>query len=173
MKVRSFLWFFVFAALFGCDRGAPERPRSTTIAIGQTITGQLSEEDWTDVFADRSYTDLYDIILEAGQQITVDLSSDEFDTYLSILRGPGDQLVDNDDIDPGQDTNSRVTYRAPARIGVFIAVTTFQPGQIGRYRLQVREGPTAESGSSTPGESENPPVKNEQAADAATASTRQ
>ena len=70
-----------------CDR----RPRSAPIAVGQTVNSQLERGDHTDVFADGSYADLYEISLTAGQQITVELSSSTFDTYLSLMRGPGDR----------------------------------------------------------------------------------
>jgi hypothetical protein len=109
------------------------------VQVGQTIEGQLQEGDWTDVFFDGSLTDLYEINLEAGQQITVTMSSSAFDTYLSLLRGPGDQLVDNDDGAEGQ-TDSRLSYRAQAPGRYFIAATSFGAAKQGPYRLQVKAG---------------------------------
>ncbi len=108
------------------------------ITVGQTVEGRLEQGDWTDVFGDASYTDLYEINLEPGQGITVDLSSEAFDTYLSILRGPGDQLVDNDDITP-ENTNSRLSYRSQAAGRYFIAVTSFRTGATGAYTVRVTE----------------------------------
>jgi len=116
----------------GCDRN----PRSVPIRIGQTIEGRLESGDWTDVFADGSYTDLFEVTIGAGQGITVEMSSTELDTYISLLRGPGDQLVDNDDISP-EDRNSRFTY-APQTAGTyFIAATSFRSGATGAYTLRV------------------------------------
>jgi hypothetical protein len=119
----------------GCDG----RPRSIAAEVGQTIGGRLEQGDWTDVFADGSYTDLYHVRLGAGEQITVDLRSSDFDTYLSLMRGPGDQLVDNDDLtEGGSDTNSRLSYRAEATGLYYIAVTTFRHGATGAYTLAIR-----------------------------------
>lgn len=125
---------FLFICFINCDR----RPRSAPIEVGQTINSQLERGDHTDVFADGSYADLYEITLNAGQQITVELSSRAFDTYLSLMRGPGDQIIDNDDIS-SDDTNSRLTYRAQAASQYFIAVTTFRAGDTGSYTLRVVE----------------------------------
>lgn len=121
-----------------CDR----RPRSAPISIGQTVNGELESGDWTDVFADGSYADLYEINLTSGQQITVELTSSAFDSYLSLMRGPGDQIIDNDDID-SDNTNSRLTYRAQAPSRYFIAVTTFRTGATGSYSLRVVESTDA------------------------------
>ncbi len=123
----------------GESRGAPLR-------IGRTVEGRLEAGDWTDVFADGSYTDLYVIQLEAGQRIRAELSSDEFDTYLSLMRGPGDQVADNDDIST-TDRNSRIVYTSPAREQLYLAVTTFQSGATGAYTLRVVDEAEPASGS--------------------------
>lgn len=130
---------FSAALLVCCDRDQPSRPRSVPINVGQIVEGRLEEGDWTDVFADRSYTDLYQIELDQGQQITVELASGEFDAYLSLLRGPGDNVIDNDDARRGV-TDSQLTYRAAVPSRLFIAATTLRAGESGAYTLVVSEG---------------------------------
>lgn len=122
------------------------KSRAMPIQVGQTVEGRLEEGDWTDVFGDSSFTDLYEIHLEAGQGITAEMSSEDFDTYLSVLRGPGDQLVDNDDIAPGN-TNSRLSYRAQASGQFFVAATSFRTGASGSYTVTVSELRPGESDS--------------------------
>lgn len=127
------------AAIFasGCgDRGG--RPRSVALEVGQTVSGRIEAGDATDVFADGSFTDLYHVRLEAGQQVTIDLRSSDFDAYLSVLRGPGEVLVDNDDItEGGSDTNSRLSYRAQTTGMYYVAATTFRRGATGAYTLSI------------------------------------
>lgn len=131
----------VVAALGGWSCEESGRPRATPIAIGATAEGSLDRDDWTDVFADRSFTDLYEVRLASGQTVTFEASSTEFDTYISLLRGPGDQLVDNDDAAPGT-TDSRIVYTSATDATYFLAVTSFRAGATGRYRLRIAEGAT-------------------------------
>jgi hypothetical protein len=122
-----------------CER----RPRSLPIAVGQTVEGRLEPGDWTDVFADGSYTDLYELRLAAGQRVAIELRSTELDTYLSLMRGPGDQVVDNDDASADQ-TNSRLEYTSETSRAYFVAATTFRAGASGVYELTVREAVTTD-----------------------------
>lgn len=127
------------AAAVSTGAACERRPRSAPLSVGQAVEGRLEPGDWTDVFADGSYTDLFEVDLAAGQTVTIELSSPEMDTYLSLMRGPGDQIQDNDDISP-DDRNSRIVYTSPDARRYFVAATTYQAGGTGAYRLTVREG---------------------------------
>lgn len=74
--------------------------------------------------------------LEAGRRYTILASSDEFDTYLRLLRpGSDEPLAENDD--GGGGLNSRLTF-APEQSGEYIVrVSSFSPGGVGNYNLQV------------------------------------
>jgi len=148
------LWIGVGVA--GCHR----HPRTVPIEVGGQVEGTLAPDDWTDVFGDGSYADLYEVRLDAGQRITVELSSTSFDTYLSLLRGPGDQLIDNDDLAPGNN-NSRLTYTAQATGRYYLAATSYRPGASGPYTLRVsaaaEEPPPA--GEESPAKQASPPLK--------------
>ncbi|MEO8393918.1 MAG: pre-peptidase C-terminal domain-containing protein [Chloroflexota bacterium] len=61
----------------------------TTIAIGDTITGELTSSQ-------PSAT--YHLNAEAGQTVTIILSSDDFDAYITLLDGNGHSLAENDDV---------------------------------------------------------------------------
>lgn len=73
----------------------------------------------------------------AGQQVTVTLESDEFDTYL-VLVGPNDSIVDqNDDI--GQDNfNSQITATLPETGTYRVIANAFDSSGRGRYIVTVR-----------------------------------
>ncbi len=135
------IFTMALTVLGGCGQREQRdrRPRSVPIKVGQTVKGQLDSADHADIFGDKTYTDLFAIHLKAGQRITVEMTSDDFDTYLSVLRGPGDNLIDNDDIEPGKNENSRLTYRAPADAKLFIAATTTFAKKSGSYTLQVTD----------------------------------
>jgi hypothetical protein len=149
LLATAFGGFLAIAGIAGA--GCDENARSVRITVGQTVEGRLERGDWTDVFADGSFTDLYDIHLAAGEQITVDLRSDDVDTYLSLMRGPGDQLVDSDDVtEGGPDTNSRVSYRSQADGVYYIAATTYRAGATGSYTLSVTRAPANAPGPSVP-----------------------
>lgn len=133
----------VMLGVQSCDR----RPRAVPIQIGQSIQGRLEAGDWTDVFADGSFADLYEVTLRAGQSVTVEMTSSDLDSYLSLLRGPGDQLADNDDIAPGN-RDSRLSYTAQAAGTYYIAATSFRSGATGAYTLRVTATPArSEEGS--------------------------
>lgn len=74
-----------------------------------------------------------------GQDVTIDLSSADFDPVL-IVRGTADSSIVNDDGGPG--CASRVVFTAPSSAPDTIIVnTTAKPlRQTGRYTLTVSSG---------------------------------
>ena len=153
-RVFAMTWIAILLSTVGAcsDCNRQQRSRAVPVTVGQTVHGQLAQGDWTDVFADGSFTDLYEVQLAAGQRMTVELRSSDFDSYLSLMRGPGDQLVDNDDINP-HNTNSRLTYQSQLPGRYFIAVTTLSAGETGSYTLYVTEGgeePSHDGGAKAP-----------------------
>ena len=62
---------------------------SSTIAIGDTVTGNLTT-------AQPSVT--YTLQAEAGQLVSITLNSDAFDAYMTLKDGSGNVLAENDDI---------------------------------------------------------------------------
>lgn len=89
------------------------------------------------------FYDSYTIDVRAGEQIDVRATSTEFDPYL-IVRGPADDLRwENDDEGDGS-VQSRVNETAPVTGRYRVIVTSYQPGESGRY--QVSGGPTRQAG---------------------------
>lgn len=111
--------------------GQDEGP--TPIAAGQAIAGELTPND-----AQRrsgKYEDVYLIEGRRGGRIDLRLGSDQFDAFLGIT-GPGGFSLSNDDAGEGESTDSRLTVEFPADGRYRLAVTSFRPGETGRYRLQ-------------------------------------
>lgn len=85
--------------------------------------------------SDNSLYDIYTFDGAAGQTITIDLESSEFDTYLAILSPSGELLAENDDTDGS--TNSSITITL-GETGTFtIVVNGYDSTSQGEYLLTV------------------------------------
>ncbi|USR90058.1 DVUA0089 family protein [Phormidium yuhuli AB48] len=74
----------------------------------------------------------------AGQLVTINLESSEFDTYLFLFDNQDNLIDQNDDINPGN-TNSRLMLRLPYTGTYFVIVNSYDNTGRGRYRLTVEE----------------------------------
>ncbi len=123
---------------------------STSISIGQTINGALSNTDCQ--LSDNSRFDSYSFNGTAGQTISISLTSSVFDTYLHLLRPDGTLLVDDDD--GGDGLNSRIpaesgTLTLPVTGTYKILANSFSPNVTGSYSLTL-QGSSAFTCPSTP-----------------------
>src|SRR5947208_1166396 len=107
------------------------------IQVGQTVRGQLTAGDPL-LRTDSSYYQRWVLPLEAGRTATVDLASDDFDSYLLVTRGRGQKLVENDD--GGGGCNARVAYTATDDHPVRLVVNSAGKLQTGRFTLRVADG---------------------------------
>ena len=106
------------------------------IAVGQTVNGQLSDDD--DLYADTTFYQRWRFTAVPGQDITIDLSSPDFDPEL-LLYGL-DTVIVNDDGGPG--CASRIVLSPPTS-GPFVMLvnTTNTPHrQTGRFTLSITPG---------------------------------
>ncbi len=115
-----------------------------TISFGQALDGRLARRD--PQLTSGEYYDTISFQGSAGQGLTINLESSQFDTYV-MLRGPGDTSFDNDD-GPGGGTDSRIEASLPADGVYSILVTSYAPGEQGRYTLTLEEGTTVEQNAS-------------------------
>lgn len=109
------------------------------VEVGQTITGTLTSDD-PEFPADSTYYQRWILPVRANQAVTVDLVSDDFDSYVMLTRGRGEKLVENDD--GGGGCNARLVYTAtddhPLRV---VVNTASRPRrQTGTFTLKVTEG---------------------------------
>ena len=119
---------------------APTAPTtSRAIAVGQTQQGSLSRNDVL-LTSDSSYAQAWTIQGRAGQTVTIDLESDEFDAYL-FLRGPGiSGGRDFQDDDSGGNCNARLTASFPQTGEYEVVVNTAGKYATGAFTLSITTG---------------------------------
>jgi hypothetical protein len=115
--------------MFGdpCDTAAP-------IAFGQMVNGALTNSDCQ--LDDGSYADFYFFNGTATQQVTINMSSAMFDTYLGLANESGTFVVEDDD--GGGGTNSRIIANLPETGLYFILANAFDPNTFGNYSLSLQ-----------------------------------
>jgi hypothetical protein len=117
-----------------------------TIRVGESVNGSLTSAD--SLYPDNSYFKYYQFTAPAGQAITIDLASDEFDPVLIIRGDDLDASVINDDGGPG--CSARVSRSFPSRgpYRLLVNSTASPERQTGRYTLSITEGtkPVQEGG---------------------------
>ena len=106
------------------------------VAKGDTFTGNLAAGD--EQLQSGEYQDSYTFTANAGDQITVDLTSTQFDPYLILIPPVGDQM-DNDDWE-GSLSHSRIETTASSSGTYEVLVTSFAPGEMGSYVLEYDAG---------------------------------
>lgn len=123
----------------GVAAGGPPPAAGTryTIEVGQTTSGRLSDTD--ELYPDTTYYQRWQFSARTGQDLTVDLSSPDFDPVL-IVRGAADSSMINDDGGPG--CASRVVFTAPGSgpFTVLVNTTNSPHRQTGRFTLSISRG---------------------------------
>lgn len=104
--------------------------RVPAFETGIDMNGSLADGD--QALPDGEYADRYTFQGRAGERIALTAESGQFDTYL-FVRGPGGFSSDNDDGPDG--TNSRIDAVLPADGEYTVTVTSYGPGETGRYRF--------------------------------------
>ncbi|HXY68432.1 MAG TPA: PPC domain-containing protein [Gemmatimonadales bacterium] len=105
------------------------------IRVGQTMRGVLEPGD--QLMADSTFADVWELDGAAGEKLTIDVRSDEFDTFLQLLDPSGTKIGEDDD--SGGDLNSRLTIVLPAAGRYRIVVNSAgHERRAGRYTLTVR-----------------------------------
>jgi hypothetical protein len=100
------------------------------------VAGQLTDNDPFDRTRPGSYCQVHRVRLKGGRAYTIDLHSQEFDSYLRIEDAAGNSLAEDDDSGPFLDAHLVFT---PSRSGTYtLVVTTFNDDETGTYLLSVR-----------------------------------
>ncbi len=115
----------------GGDAGAVQgRLRS-----GATVSGRLSSASPT--LDDGSHYHLWQFDGQAGQQVTITLTSDVFDAYMMLVRGMNlnpDNVVAEDDDGAGS-LNSRITATLPETGTYSVVANSYGAGATGAYEI--------------------------------------
>ena len=126
----------------GSGTTAPAPVAGGQIALGQQLSGTLADGD--DTLTSGEFMDVYRFRGEAGQRVTFDMASDQFDTYLSLLF-PGGGQEENDDRAGGEGTDSRLIVTLPETGEYRLVATSYQPGESGSYAISMIEGGAVEA----------------------------
>ncbi len=115
----------------------------TRTATEESYTGTLGADNKT--LAGGEYYSEYPVQGQVGEQITIELESDDFDTYL-VLEGPADACISRDSDGPVQfenddaddvTTNSRIDTRLNKNGEWTVLVTSYGPLETGVYTLSI------------------------------------
>ena len=101
-----------------------------------TISGELEKDDPT--LSNGEFYDTYTLDVEAGEWIEVDLTSDDFDTYV-VVQAPSGANEQNDDYE-GATSRSYLRFRAEESGTWSVFATSYAGGETGRYRLAMNVG---------------------------------
>ena len=118
--------------------GSRQSGQMQSIRVGETVNGSLTSND--SLYPDNSYFKFYQFTATAGQVISIDLSSDDFDPVLIVRGDDLDASVINDDGGPG--CSSRISRSFPSRgpYRILVNTTSDPEKQTGRFSLSITQG---------------------------------
>jgi hypothetical protein len=105
-------------------------------AAGLKIDARLAANDPKDRVRKNAAAKMYLVKMTADKTYTIDMESEEFDTFLRLEDEKGKELAQDDD--SGGDLNARLTFRAPAS-GTYRVIATSFEGGTGPFQLRIRE----------------------------------
>jgi len=116
------------------------------LSMGQTINGALTSSD--SLYPDTTYFKYYQFTTAPGRDITLDLSSSDFDPVL-IIRGEDlAASIINDDGGPGCASRVSQTFTGRGPYRILVNTTSSPRRQTGRFTLSLKEGSMPVDGTS-------------------------
>ena len=109
------------------------------LQVGSTVDGWITGDTYVD---DVGNAISYQLPLSAGQEVTVRLVSDEFDSYL-IIRSPDGQTFRDDD--SAGSLNSQITFSSDVGGEATVIATSFSRGDTGNFSLSAWDARNANS----------------------------
>jgi hypothetical protein len=123
--------YSLMISVSGTPGGMCRPTAAVGIVIGVTTNGSLATTDCYG-YADGSLGDIYSFTRAATGTSTFTMTSTVIDTYLRLLNGAADLIIEDDDGAGG--TNSRISRQIPAG-SYFLIATSFSPGETGAYAI--------------------------------------
>ncbi|MEC4813131.1 MAG: trypsin-like peptidase domain-containing protein [Scytonema sp. PMC 1069.18] len=122
-------------AQLATQRQQPSNSQEQDLPLnGQVIQAALKKGDPT--LPNNSYFHIYAFEGKAGQQVTIEMDSQQIDSHLYLLLPAKEQLIaENDDISP-KDFNARLTVTLPENGVYYLLANTFEGGESGSYSLR-------------------------------------
>ena len=146
MRKRSmsslFIWRWSSLAVAGIISGAIALPAAAqsrlynpvTISSDNEIADTLTEQDIPT--GEGGFARDYYVQLQKGDQVAIDLSSDEFDTMLTLIAEDGSTVAENDD-GPDGSTNSLLFSRITENGNYIVRVRAFGETSGGKFNLKL------------------------------------
>lgn len=101
---------------------------------GRIVTAKLNPGDA--VLPNNTYYQIYTFKGQAGQQVTIEMTSKQIDPALFLVSSRKDKLIDNnDDISPNN-FNARLVVTLPEDGAYYIIANAFERGESGEYNLK-------------------------------------
>ena len=116
--------------------------RERLLSLGETWNGRFIADDCESIIRPGSKRHHLEFDGVAGQGVTIRMSSDWVDSYL-ILFSPSGLLVAWNDDCPARGTNACIGWLLTETGTYTIEATTFDPGSLGGYTLELLETPFA------------------------------
>ncbi len=117
-----------------------QESENALILKNSPVNGRLDRE--SEKLEDGSYFQVHSFEAKAGEQITIELTSKDFDPYL-ILRDSQNQKITEDD-DSGTQNNAKIIVTLPANGTYKIVVTSYKASETGEYRVSWRKTTSAD-----------------------------
>jgi len=112
--------------------------RGRRLAVGETVESVLSPLSSGAQDSSGNPLEPWELFLNEGETVTVELRSTDFDAYLHIT-GPGMSAPLSDDDSAGE-RNSRLVFQAPQSGTYLLVASTFLSDEQGTYQLSVASG---------------------------------
>lgn len=99
---------------------------------GKPISDSLGKGD--NLFSNNRYYKVYLFEGKAGQEVTIEMKSQQFNTALDLIAPDGTEMAYNDGVSP-TDFNSRIVATLPKDGTYQLTASTFEAGESGTYTL--------------------------------------
>lgn len=103
---------------------------------GKLVDSILDRQDNCDLLLENIYCEQYLIQGKSGQQITIEMNSDDFDPYLVLQTPDGRKLKVNGDISP-DNWNAKIAINLPSDGNYLVMARTSVAGESGNYQIRV------------------------------------
>ncbi|WP_331711739.1 PPC domain-containing protein [Phormidesmis priestleyi] len=136
-EMKRFWISLVIALGIGCDRSAIAQTKIYTpipLTPSDEIKDRLSENDIPT--GQGNFARDYSIQLQSGDQVSIDLSSDNFDTIVTLMTAKGETVAENDD-GPDGTTNSLLFTRITKSGNYVVRVKAFGETPGGPFKLKL------------------------------------
>ncbi len=102
---------------------------------GKLVKSVLDLQDTCDVLLENIYCEKYVVQGKSGQQVTIEMNSDDFDPYLVMQTPDGNKLAVNGDISP-HNWNARIAIDLPSDGKYLVMARTSAAGESGSYSIR-------------------------------------